>query len=360
MALVKLNSRGTDNIGGRRNLIINGAMQVAQRGTVANAANKYGGADRYQFAAAGGADATLSQDTDVPTGQGFSSSQKVDVTTAGNMSGSGHYAMIRQKIEGQNLQHLLYGTASAKKLTLQFWVKSPKTGTHIVELYHGDVNYFNSQTYTIASANTWQKVILTFDGYQTTALDNDNGIGIQVAWWLAASATYNSGSFSSNTWHNDAAKRAVGQVNVFDNASNNFYFTGVQLEVGDIASDFEHRSFDEELNRCYRYCYVWKAEQTFDVFCDLNVWTSSTLLGQYALPMHMNHDPAIDFSAAGDFVFSANNADRVITALALNRSTPRDVQIFATDVDHGFSQGVGGFLRAGNNTTASVTLESEI
>ena len=360
MALVKLNSRGTENIGGSRNLIINGAMQVAQRGTVANATNKYGGADRYQFAAAGGADATLSQDTDVPTGQGFSSSQKVDVTTAGNMSGSGHYAMIRQKIEGQNLQHLLYGTASAKKLTLQFWVKSPKTGTHIVELYHGDVNYFNSQTYTVASANTWQKVILTFDGYQTTALDNDNGIGIQVAWWLAASATYNSGSFSSNTWHNDATKRAVGQVNVFDDASNNFYFTGVQLEVGDTASDFEHRSFDEELNRCYRYLYVWKAEQTYDAFCDANVWSTSGALGQYALPMHMNHDPALEYSDITHFIFSANGSDKAITGMNLNRSTPRDVQFFVVDTDHGFSLGVGGFLRAANNTTATITLESEI
>ena len=256
MTLIKVNTRGTENIGGRRNLIINGAMQVAQRGTVTNAApGIYGGADRYQFSASGGADATLSQDTDVPTGQGFTSSQKVDVTTSGNMSGSGHYAMIRQKIEGQNLQLLLYGTSSAKKLTLQFWVKSPKTGTHIVELYHGDVNYFNSQTYTIASANTWQKVTLTFDGYQTTALDNDSGIGIQLAWWLGASTTYNSGTFSSNTWHNDAAKRAVGQVNVFDDASNNFYFTGVQLEVGDTASDFEHRSFAEELSLCQRYYF---------------------------------------------------------------------------------------------------------
>ena len=360
MALVKLNLRGTDNnVGGRRNLIINGAMQVAQRGTVTSAAGKYGGADRYQFAAQG-ANATLSQDTDVPTGQGFSSSQKVDVTTENDMSGAGHYAMIRQKIEGQNLQHLLYGTSSAKKLTLQFWVRSSKTGTHVVELLHGDASYFNSRQYTIASANTWQKVTLTFDGYQTTALDNDTGIGIQLAWWLASSATYGGGTHSDNTWHNTQANRAVGQVNVFDDEDNNFYLTGVQLEVGDTASDFEHRSFDEELLKCYRYCYVWKAEQTYDAFTDLNVWTSSALLGQYALPVQMNHDPAIEFSDANHFIFSANNADRVITDLLLNRSTPRDVQVWAVDVDHGFSSGIGGFLRAGNNTTASITLESEI
>lgn len=238
---------------GRRNLIINGAMHVAQRGTKTGVAVGYGGADRFQFARGGAAEVTLSRDTDVPTGQGFTSSQKVDVTTVGDMSGSGHYAMIRQKIEGLNLQHLLYGTSSAKKLTLQFWVRSPKTGTHIVELYHGDAAYFNCQQYTIATANTWQKFTMTFDGYQTTAFDNDSGIGVQLAWWLGASTTYNSGTHTDNSWHNVSANRAVGQVNVMDNTANNFYLTGVQLEVGDTATDFEHRSFGEELTLCQRY-----------------------------------------------------------------------------------------------------------
>ena len=109
------------------------------------------------------------------------------------------------------------------------------------------------------------------------------------------------------------AGTAANAVNNMDSTSNTFYVTGVQLEVGDTSTDFEHRSFDEELLRCYRYCYVWKAEQAYDVFTDLNVWNSSTLLGQYALPVAMNHDPAIEFSAAGDFVFSANGADRVTT-----------------------------------------------
>tara|TARA_Y100000015_G_C2333090_1_gene62197 strand:- start:231 stop:548 length:318 start_codon:yes stop_codon:yes gene_type:complete len=105
---------------------------------------------------------------------------------------------------------------------------------------------------------------------------------------------------------------------------------------------------------------VWKSEQSYDVFADLNVWSSSALLGQYALPVDMNHDPAIEFSAVGDFVFSATNADRNITALALNRSTPRNVQVFATDSDHGFSAGVGGFLRDDGNNNATVTLEAEL
>ena len=367
MTLIKVKSRGTENVSGRRNLIINGAMQVAQRGTVTSAAGKYGGADRYQFAAAGGANSTLSQDTDVPTGNGFSSSQKVDVTTAGNMSGSGHYAMIRQKIEGQNLQHLLYGTSSAKKLTLQFWVKSPKTGTHIVELYHGDVNYFNSRQYTIASANTWQKVTLTFDGYQTTALNNDNGIGIQLAWWLAASATYNSGTHSDNTWHNDATKRAVGQVNVFDDTANNFYLTGVQLEVGDTASDFEHRSFGEELSLCQRYFQQFAGETGVgSAYTGIAVGHRSSATRTFffkQLSVEMRTPPTLTLSGTTGMRVANMVSDASATSsLAFgNREMGTVCGYFRLDHNSiGGSTGDGCRLDRNNNTNAGIEADGEL
>ena len=255
LSKIKTNSVADEVFESRSNLIINGAMQVAVRGTVTGATIAYGGADRYQFARYGAAVVTLSQDTDVPSNQGFSNSQKIDVTTADSSLAADDYAIVRQIIEAQNLQHLLYGTSEAQKVTLQFWVKSPKTGTHIVELYHGDANYFNSQSYTIATADTWQKVTLTFDGYQTTSINNDNGFGLQVSWWLAAGSTYSGGTLSSNTWHNTAANRAVGQVNVMDSTSNNFYLTGVQLEVGEVATPFQHRSITQEKIDCFRYYY---------------------------------------------------------------------------------------------------------
>ena len=88
-------------------------------------------------------------------------------------------------------------------------VRSSKTGIHVVELFHGDVSYFNNIQYTIATADTWQKVIVTFDGYTGATIDNDNGIGFQLAWWLGASTTYNSGTHTDNSWHNDATRRVL-------------------------------------------------------------------------------------------------------------------------------------------------------
>ena len=243
-----------------RNLIINGAMQVAQRGTQTNQTTAYTACDRFQFAVVGAAVITSSQDTTVPSGQGFSNSLKLDVTTADSSLAASDFAFLRHKIEAQNLQHLNYGTSSAKSLTLSFWVRSSKTGTHIAELRHDDATYFNSQAYTISSADVWQKVTLTYDGYVTTAINNDNGAGINVNWWLAAGSDYSGGTLSSNTWQNTSANRAVGQVNVMDSTSNTFYITGVQLEVGETATPFEHRSYGDELRRCQRYYYASSIE----------------------------------------------------------------------------------------------------
>ena len=252
MSIIKVKGRGAENPG-RRNLLHNGAMQVAQRGTQTNQITAYTACDRFQFGVSGAAVVTSSQDTIVPSGQGFSDSLKLDVTTADSSLAAGDFAFLRQKIEAQNLQQLNYGTSDAKSLTLSFWVRSPKTGTHIAELRHDDATYFNSQAYTISSADTWQKVTLTYDGYVTTAINNDNGSGINVNWWLAAGSDFSGGTLSSNTWQNTQANRAVGQVNVMDSTSNNFYITGVQLEVGEQDTAFEHLSFDEELRLCSRY-----------------------------------------------------------------------------------------------------------
>ena len=236
-----------------RRININGAMQVAQRGTVVNAGNEYGGPDRYKFVKNDGA-YTISQDTDAPSGSGFASSFKVDVTSAASSTGN-QYVYLRQMIEGQDLQQLKKGTSSAESLTLQFWVKSTKTGTYVVQLFDVDTssNRQICKTYTVNSSNTWEYKTLTFAGDTTGAFDNDNAASLEINWWLYAGSTYTSGTLQTSWGAYSAANAAVGQVNAADNTSNNILFTGIQLEVGEKATPFEHRSFGDEIARCQRY-----------------------------------------------------------------------------------------------------------
>jgi len=258
---------------GRRNLLINGGMQVKQYGsphTVANA-NRAFAADRFQFVNVTGSNQTVTNSTTSPSG--FSNSLKIDVDTAVSGSDSGAYAYLGQKIEAQNLQHLDYGASGAKTITLSFYVRSPKTGIHVVELNAPDGSRHISGTYTVASANTWEEHSITFAGDASGTINNDTGIGLEIFFWLVAGSDLSGGGSLNTSWTTNptANTRAVGQVNVFDNTSNVFYITGVQLEVGSVATEFEHRSFGDELALCQRYFQlgggVGRSETTSTMSC---------------------------------------------------------------------------------------------
>ena len=236
-----------------RNLIINGAMQVAQRGTTTSVTSGYGGPDRFKLIRAGASAFTLSKDSDAPTGSGFTSSLKIDVTTADASLAADDSVQILQIIEAQNLQRIKKGTSSAESLTLSFWVKSSVTGTYIVEWYEFDNNRHINKSYTISSADTWEFKTITIPGDTSGVIDNDNGAGIQLSWWLMAGTDYTSGTLQTSWGALSPTSRAVGQVNAVNDAANNIYLTGVQLEVGETATPFEHRSYGDELARCQRY-----------------------------------------------------------------------------------------------------------
>jgi len=319
---------GSGQAQGNKNLIINGAMQVAQRGSSTGHTSGYGGPDRFQFDRSGAAAVTLSQDTSVPSGQGFSNSFKIDVTTADSSLAAGDYALFQHRVEAQNLQHLLYGTSEAKRVTLQFWVKSAKTGVHIVGLNAHDAGYYNNQSYTIASANTWQKVIMTFDGYQSGAINNDNGIGFAINWWLAAGSTYSGGTLSSNTWHNTQANRAVGQVNVMDSTSNEWYITGIQLEIGETATPFEHRSFSDELFRCQRYLYRLEIDSDAVGFINLTGWNTNDAYGPILYPVEMRSAPTLSHGASlSDFLLLSASSNPVPSNIYNNGSSKRAMEL---------------------------------
>ena len=230
-------------------------MQINQRGTTAtggSTALHYGGCDRWRTYQENTATAyTLSQDSNSP--DGFGASYKIDVTTADSTLDAADRVDLIYRFEGNELQHLKKGTSSAESVTLSFWVSSPKTGTHIIEFYDIDNARQISKAYTVNSANTWEYKTITYAGDTTGAYDNDANASVQISFWLMAGSNFTSGTLNTSWGSVTAANRAVGQVNVMDSTSNNFYLTGVQLEVGSTATDFEGRSFSEETKLCERY-----------------------------------------------------------------------------------------------------------
>jgi len=184
---------------------------------------------------------------------GFNSALHYRVTTADASLSASQYAVITQPIEGFNLQGFKKGTANAQQFTLSFWVRSSLTGTYIAEFYDADNTRQVSKSYTIDTANTWEKKTLTFPADTTGVFDNDNALSFYVIWWLAGGSTYSGGTLNTSWATITTANRAVGQVNFLATAGNNFFLTGVQLEVGPTATEFERRSFPQELALCQRY-----------------------------------------------------------------------------------------------------------
>jgi hypothetical protein len=196
---------------------------------------------------------TMSQSTDVPSGYGFAKSLKMDCTTADASPSASDFLALRTIFEGQNLQYLKKGTASAVSLTASFWVKSTKTGTFILELTDKDNSRSISKSYTVSVTNTCEFKTITFEGDTTGAFTNDNGESLRLNFWLAAGSNLTSGTLGTTWASTTSANRAVGQVNIADNTANDFLITGVQLEAGTSATDFEFLPIDVSLSRCHRY-----------------------------------------------------------------------------------------------------------
>jgi hypothetical protein len=230
-------------------------MQIAQRSTsVASiTTTAFYTVDRFETSINTLGTWTQSQSTDVPTGQGFANSLKMDCTTADASPSASDRLILKQPFEGQNLQYLRKGTANALPLTASFWVKSTKTGTFICELIDSDNTRSISKSYTVSVTNTWEFKIITFPGDTTGALDNDNAESLSLNFWLGAGSNFTSGTLATTWGSRVTANVAVGQVNIADSTSNDFLITGVQLEAGEQASGFEFMPYDIDLGRCDRY-----------------------------------------------------------------------------------------------------------
>ena len=259
---VKTSNLATDLsavVGSRKNLIINGSFQVMQRGTQTSVTTGKYGIDRWKFEVGNCGTWTLSQDTDVPAGKGFAKSYKIQCTTADASPAAADFVDTRYKFEGQDLQMLQWGNSAAKSITVTFWIKCKKTGTFNLNLLaNGAANKSLGKVITISVADTWEQKSVTFAGDTAQAITSDNANRLSLVFWLDAGSDYKGGTSPTSAWETltSANRAASTTIALADNTANYVNLCGVQLEVGETATEFEHRSYAEELAGCQRYCVV--------------------------------------------------------------------------------------------------------
>ena len=257
---------GSGQAQGNRNLIINGAMTVAQRGDttgISNANSGYYGPDRYKFNEDGTMTAVVSiaQET-LTSGDAFNSGHlgayKLSVTTADTAVAADIYTRITHRFEKNNLAVLSKGSSSAKAVTLSFWVKATVTGTNVVEFFDQVNSRQVGATYTISSSNTWEYKTVTFPADTSGALGSGSALAAEINFVLQAGSNYTSGTLDTSWASETAANRAAGHnSNHFSSTSNTFHFTGVQLEIGDVATAFQHEDIGATFRKCQRYFFKW-------------------------------------------------------------------------------------------------------
>jgi hypothetical protein len=340
-------------IAGGRNLIINGAMQVAQRGTstASITADGYNTADRWKTDATTLGTWTQSVENDAPTGSEFRKSLKMLCTTADASPAAGDRIAIVQSFEGQNVQSIKKGTSSASQLLLTFWVKSNLTGTYIVELFDVDNTRQVSLSYTVLVSATWEKKTIVLPADTTGAFDNDANGSLDIRFWLGVGSTYSSGTLNTSWASNTSANRAVGQTNLAAATSNYWQVTGVQLEVGAVATPFEFEDIGVTLVKCQRYFFKidFTTAGFINGFCDT---TTSALCG-FSFPQEMRSAPSLSPAptASNYEVRRAGVAASACTALVIGTASANGTRLQAT---------TGATLVAGQGVILSSATGSQV
>ena len=288
------NGLNVGQLGGTRNVVINGGMVLSQRyGTASQspAPNGYG-IDRWRTDKSGTGTWSIQQSTDAPSG--FSNSALLTVTSSSTPSGSNYY-QFQQRVEGYNIVSFGWGASGAKDVTLSFWVKSSVTGTYGGSLRSAALDYSYVFNYTINSANTWEYKTVNISGPTVSTWNSTNGIGIYLMWSLGeggSNATSTVGSWVSGSYHS-----STGATNLIATNSATWQITGVQLEASPSGepTPFEHRSYGEELSACMRFYQQWNAVEVMGA----GIWYGSgQVLGHFPFKHEMRTAPTITVSSA--------------------------------------------------------------
>jgi hypothetical protein len=341
-----------------RNVVINGAMQVAQRGTstASITTNGYFTADRFEAFLSSLGTWTQSLEADAPTGSGLRNSVKMLCTTAAASPASGSFNFFRQKFEGQNLQQFLKGTASAKQFAVSFWVKSNVTGTYIAEL-EDDVNARTvSASYTISASATWEKKTIIFPADTTGAFANGNAFALGLNFWLAGGTNFTSGTLATTWAADNNANRAVGQTNLAAATNNYWQVTGVQLEAGAVATPFEFEDIGTTLAKCQRYYYL-HASGAQDIGTGF-YQTASEVQAHVKFPVTMRIAPSGNTVSGTDYYqILVNNIPDTFNDLVVFSSTNTALVYQTSNVSGTLGQ--AGRL-TGNNAAARLAFSSEL
>ena len=283
---------------GTKNLIINGNMQIAQRGTTFTG-NEYT-VDRFRVQNSTDGAYSVTQDTDVPAGQGFVNSLKYTVTTADTSLTTTQNTAIVQEIEGVNTTHLELGTANAKTFTISFWVKSSLTGTFGGALRNQGNTRAYVYTYNVNSANTWEKKTITIAGDTSGTWNTSTGVGIGVLFTLGCGPDL---SDTAGAWYGANKVSATGAVELIGTLNATWQITGVQLEVGDTATDFENLQYGTQLALCQRYCYGQNNSASEAYYWFGIGFTSSPTqtYGQVTFPVTMRTKPSLTATVSNTF-----------------------------------------------------------
>jgi hypothetical protein len=346
-----------------QNLLINGSMTISQRGAITAQGGTdavYTACDRWVNQANGSPQGryTSTQDT-TSTGE-FGYQLKIDCTTAEAAVAAGESICVVQSIEAQNLQHLRYGNAAAKTTVLTFTVTSPKSGTHCVALVGRDGSRSYVREFTVASADTAETLSVTFPGDASGTINNDTGVGLDLVFPLVCGSNF---QVAADAWASGIDFATSNQQNLLDDTSNNLLITGIQLEVGEVATAFEHRSAGEELTRCKRYFEYWDFDGSNDDTITCNLCITTTAYAVVVLEyVEKRATPTFTFTAAGTFDISTQNTDKNVISIGSpvamgNRST--HAEAFDINLATVVAGDAGRFKRDATDT-CNITIDAEL
>ena len=342
-------------------LIINGDMQIAQRGTSfthANSNNNEFPVDRFQFVLGSIGEYTSTQESlssGAAYNAGFKKAARIDTTSAVSSPDAGDYFWFQYIMEAQDCLVFKKGTSSAEKMTVAFWVKSNKTGTGQLTVKDSDNDRQVAGTYAISSADTWEHKVINLPADTSGAMNNDNGAGFRFEWWLGAGSSYSGGAVPT-AWEARAdGDRGVSTLAINDNTANDWAITGIQVEVGEFSSTtlppFQFEDTGDNLARCQRYYlnYIGGNGKIVGMTASYN---SSEVVLMHNFPTTMRSAPTLEISTGSSY-YQHGEAGSVqaITGsdISIDRATLNGAQLLLTSMSA--NSGDGGFIYTGSSSS---------